>query len=215
MMMSMNNKNNSLLLAGFFALCLLVQPHTSQAQGGVSVVAEFEFSTETAGVLGVRAQHVVRVDQSAGAYHPGRIQISNENRQVVTIPLPGLVTRLLVHAGDMVAKGDLLAEIESPAFLELQQEYIGAKGDFDIAAANLARDEALLEDGVISQRRMRETQNAYGQAEARYNQAVQTLGINGLSQRQISAISESGLSRSLAIHAPIDGVVTGQEAKVG
>jgi len=225
----MNKKNSTLFLLGYFALCLLVQPNPTSAQAQIEtqtptqtrtqasaeVVAEFELSPDSARVLGVRSQKMLRVDQSAGAYHPGRVQISNENRQVVTIPLAGLVTRLVVHAGDMVAQGDLLAEIASPEFLELQQQYIAVKGAYDIAAANLARDQALFEDGVISQRRMRETTTAYELGSARYNQAVQTLLINGLNQSQISAISENGLRRTLAIHAPIDGVVTGQETKVG
>jgi cobalt-zinc-cadmium efflux system membrane fusion protein len=135
---------------------------------------------------------------------------------IVSAPTSGLITRLWVAEGDPVAAGQALAELRSPEYLSLQREYLDALGAGELAAAQLARDQALFAEGIIAARRLEETTAAERAAALRRAQAEQQLALAGMSQAdRASLAARRELAAVLIVRAPFDGVVTAELATVG
>jgi len=142
--------------------------------------------------------------------------IPPSSEHVIGSTQPGLILRLHSAAGDPVTRGQVLAEIRSPAFLSLQQEYLEAVHDYVLAAAQLERDRQLVDEGIIAERRFEETRAIAGAAAGRRAEHRQILRLAGMSDPDIEALEKEQRFRdTLSIRSPVDGVVLDLMAKAG
>lgn len=149
-----------------------------------------------------------------------------EARAYVTIPpsgdyivsssLPGLVSRVHARAGERVAEGDVLLEVQSAEFLTRQQEFLEALHYGALAAARLDRDRQLAEEGIIAERRLEETGADAAAAEGRLAEHRQLLRIAGMRARDIEKLERDRvLQDTLLIRAPVGGAVLELFARAG
>jgi RND family efflux transporter MFP subunit len=136
------------------------------------------------------------------------VVIPPQQERVVSAPEAGLVSQVVAGVGEEVQAGAHLARLESPELIGLQTEYLQAASELRLAQADLQRDERLLRDGIIAERRLLETRSRHEQATARLEERRQVLGLAGLSEAEIEALAASRrLSGGLEVRAPTDGVV--------
>jgi membrane fusion protein (multidrug efflux system) len=114
-------------------------------------------------------------------------------RLEVKAQVAGKIEEILVQEGDQVKKGQLIARIESKDY---QIALDSAKATYNLAQANLARNETLRSKGISTQANLEEQQNQLRQAKAALEQA------------------ELQLSRC-QITAPLAGVISRRDAEVG
>jgi cobalt-zinc-cadmium efflux system membrane fusion protein len=119
--------------------------------------------------------------------------------------------------GVKVTKGQVLAEIDSVALVDLQRSLVDASAVFGVAAAKLNRDEILLREGVISRMRLQETQSDFERAQATLRAAEQTLLASGIAQADIDRIktNTTHINGLYKVLAPVDGMVLDRMAMVG
>jgi cobalt-zinc-cadmium efflux system membrane fusion protein len=122
-----------------------------------------------------------------------------------------------VPLGVKVAKGQVLAEIDSVALVDLQRSLVDASAVYGVAASRLNRDEILLREGVISKMRWQETQSDFERAQATLRAAEQTLLASGIAQTDIDRIktSTTQINGIYKVVAPEDGMVLDRMAMVG
>lgn len=139
---------------------------------------------------------------------PGKVVIPPSNEYIVSAAQAGLIAKLTVSIGDKVSKGQVLALINSPGLLTLERQYLKAASNRKLAFANYRRDQKLMEDGVISERRWQQTHSQYHGYVAEENEARQLLEIAGMSKAEIKTLGKTRqLTSTLSVHSPIDGVV--------
>ena len=164
----------------------------------------------------IETQNPVKVSFVRSRSFPGKIVIPNAQIRVLNPMLPGLVNILYVAEGDQIKKGQKLAEISSPGFLEAQQNYLQSISAQAIAKRNHERNEALLEEGIISEKTYLVGQSAFQEADAALYSSYQSLQFSGMSDLQIQTLKSSQkMNRAMIITAPFDGVVLAQTAKTG
>jgi Cu(I)/Ag(I) efflux system membrane fusion protein len=129
--------------------------------------------------LGVRTERVERGAIAAVVRAAGAVMIDETRIAVVPARADGWVERLHVRAvNDPVRRGQVLAEVYAPDLYAAQEELL--------LALDMGGGDAALADA-----------------------ARQRLSLLGVDRRQIAALESSGeAQRRVAIHAPIDGVVT-------
>lgn len=128
----------------------------------------------------------------------------------------GLVNVLYVAEGDQITEGQVLAEISSSAFLEMQQDYLAALSAQSLAKRNHLRNEELLKEGIISEKTFLFAQSEMKEAEASLYRARQSLEFSGLNNQQLSnLISSNQMKKNMIIKAPFDGVVLKQVVRTG
>jgi cobalt-zinc-cadmium efflux system membrane fusion protein len=135
----------------------------------------------------------------------------------VTAAQSGVITHVNVPLGVKVTKGQVLAEIDSVALVDLQRSLVDASAVFGVAAAKLNRDEILLREGVISRMRLQETQSDFERAQATLRAAEQTLLASGIAQADIDRIktNTTHINGLYKVLAPVDGMVLDRMAMVG
>jgi membrane fusion protein, heavy metal efflux system len=135
---------------------------------------------------------------------------------IVSAPVGGLVTRLLVAEGSEVDEGDPLIELRSLELLGAQREYVDARAAARLAQAQLERDRMLHDEGIIARRRLDETAADALAARVRAEQARQQLRLIGDDDAALERLADTGdIAAELTLRAPARGVVIERHGAVG
>lgn len=184
------------------------------AQVGASTALELSAADlDRLGVVLELPQSVTQVEVASGI---GEVVIPPAQQAIVSTSVSGSLARVLVAEGDLVTAGQPMAEIASAELLSLQREYVDAAASAELAEAQLERDEGLLTDGIIAERRLHESRMAERVASARLDQIGQQLRLAGMTRPELARLVDTrALSPMLQLRAPIDGVVVGQLSQLG
>lgn len=166
--------------------------------------------------LGIVSAPLPAKQQGELAGMPAQVVIPGNQLFTISTPLPAMVEQILVGVGDPVRKGQRLATLQSPDLAEAQRGLLQSSTQAQLAKENLARDEQLWKDGIISESRLRATQSQYREATAAFAERKQLLRLAGMSDADIAHLqSDNMLSSQLAVTSPIDGVVLEKSANAG
>lgn len=166
--------------------------------------------------LGIKPGKLAPVNQIPLLYAPARIIVPPNKDYIVSATEAGVIMQLAAGLGDSVKKGDVLAKINSPGLLSLQQQFLKAGNEFRVGSAAFNRDRKLFDDGIIAERRWQETAGQFHSLEAGLNEARQLLEISGMTSAEIDQLSRSHRMNSvLNVRAPISGTVLELKASNG
>ena len=192
-------------------LALSLGTSISWAQG--SLISMTEKQRQNIGVV-TAALPVSGVGEIAGL--PAKVTVPSNQIYIISTQMPSMVTRIWVGTGDTVRKGQPLLNLESAAVAETQKSFQQARSQDQIARRTLARDELLWKDGIISESRLFETQARASEASALLAERSEALRLTGMSEDQIRKVMQQrGVSSSITLHAPIDGVVIEKSVEAG
>jgi len=131
---------------------------------------------------------------------------SDPARTAAVLPaLSGRLIALKVGLGDRVARGQVLAVIDSPDLGQAYDDDEKAAVTARLTGKNLARQEAQNKIGVVSDRDLDQARSDYAQAAAEYTRTQARLKLLGASS---GAPSSRPASRFLTVTAPVGGSVT-------
>jgi cobalt-zinc-cadmium efflux system membrane fusion protein len=116
---------------------------------------------------------------------------------------------LKVALGDRVARGQVLATIDSPDLGQAYEDNDKAGDSFRLTKKNLERQEQQNTLGVASDKDLDQARSDFTQAEAEYTRTQERLKVLG------AAAEHHGAERMLSITAPVSGSVTALNAAVG
>ena len=123
----------------------------------------------------------------------------------VSPPANGYVYRVDVQEGDEVTKGAVLAILEHPDYIQLQQDFLEASGKFDYLKKELERQKTLSEANVSAKKNYQQTQSDYEMARAQYFASRERLQFLGISPNNVQA---GNIQHRITLRAPIGGVVS-------
>lgn len=129
----------------------------------------------------------------------------------VSAPYPGQIARLLVGVGDSVKAGSALAQFTSPMLGDARRLLSEATIDYKNASAAAQRDQAMFEDGIISEVRLQLSKSKQDAALAQLQARQSELTASGV---RYDNNSNSGYSTGTLI-APLSGLVLEAFASVG
>ena len=195
----------TILLAAF-----AVVPVVSFAAG------ELKVSDEQIRTLGIETARPAPQAGAEIAGLPALVVVPNEQLQVVSAPLSGLLEHVLVAAHQPVRKGQVLARIQSPQLADLQHTYLQAVTRASLARSTLERDQALYDEGIISQSRLLASRSHQVETAADLAERTQALRLAGMSAEAIARLRAGQRVGTLVeLVSPLDGVVLEQLAVAG
>jgi len=152
---------------------------------------------------------VMPVRQSfAGAVEaPAVIAADPKHAAVVSSAVGGRVVEIRRNLGDPVARGDVLAVIESRDVAQLRADVEIAKRQYELSQANFAREERLYGEKVTSRQEFEIARNSAQEARTRLRLAEQQLAAAGA--------SSGGQLNRLVLRSPIKGNVTARQIALG
>ncbi|MDX1929052.1 MAG: efflux RND transporter periplasmic adaptor subunit, partial [Pirellulaceae bacterium] len=144
----------------------------------------------------------------------GIVDVPPTNRSIASAQLGGAIFRILVDRGQSVRKGQVLAEVTSQAFQNLQIDLLQASLNFN-AKQTMVENLRLAKDG-IAPRQLWENESQLNQFASRRDVAIQKLKTAGVTDQQIDNLMTSKqLMVTLPVLAPIDGVIMGFDKFLG
>jgi cobalt-zinc-cadmium efflux system membrane fusion protein len=186
-------------------------PESGRAAGDT-----FSVSDQQLARLGVtlRPAEVAELVEYAAA--PAEVVVPPARQAVVNASHGGVVVRVLVAEGDLVAARQAVAEIDSLNYVEHQRDYVEAAAAAELAAAQEARDRSLYEEGIIAERRVAESAAAARAARARVDHLRAELELAGITPADLARVAQQReLSQRIVLRSPFAGVVAAVHAAVG
>lgn len=161
----------------------------------------------------VAVARVARGPVAATMTAPGRVVPTGAGVAHVGTMLGGRVVRLYVDEGARVRRGAVLAEIEALDIGQLKGDYLHARAQVAVTAANLARQENLTGDGTGARKLFEEARSANAQALATMRASETKLRAAGIAPEGLNA--GKAFSSRVALRAPIAGIVTRRSVVLG
>lgn len=147
---------------------------------------------------------------------PAQVVVPIQAEQVVSSPVSGLVSQLLVEQNQIVRPGTPLIRIASPELGQLQLQLLQASARATLARQAAQRERSLYEEGIIPQRRVQEAQAALKEAQAALLQAKAALRLSGMPAETIARVLATGTPQdSVALTAAQNGIVTAVMVRPG
>jgi len=139
-----------------------------------------------------------------------RIAVNAERSVALAAPAQGIVQSVAVSVGSAVRKGQALAVIRSPAVAQWRADLAAARQRLQLARTTRAREHSLWEQRISARQDLDAADTALKEAEIAVQAARQRLEALG-----IGAADGDGVSSSLIVRAPLDGVVVEKPAVAG
>lgn len=148
-----------------------------------------------------------RTDQTLAL--PAQIVIPTAQLWVVSAPVAGMVASLSVARGDHVARGQVVAMMQSPSFVSLQRDYLHAVEQQVMLDQQVRRNSNLADVQALAKRVLEASQTEARQASVAVAERRQMLRLSGMSDEAISRLtSEAAITAELPVKALEDGTVT-------
>jgi len=142
----------------------------------------------------------------------GVLVIPNQYHVTVTLFMDGVVKRAPLLSGAFVKKGELLAILENPEYITLQQSYIESHAQEEFLEAEYRRQEALAEGEAASKKTLQQSKADYLSMKSRREAAAAQLLLIGFNPAKILS---DGIIPQLELYSPIDGYIANMQTNIG
>ncbi len=142
----------------------------------------------------------------------GVVAVAPNSMATVSAPMGGYIKSSSLMPGKPVRKGQTLAVIENPAFIDLQQNYLEAKSKFEFAEADFKRQSDLYKSDATSQKTMQQVTSDYQILKAQVRAMEQKLRLIGI---QASKLTADNITSTASIVSPISGFLKTVNVSIG
>jgi cobalt-zinc-cadmium efflux system membrane fusion protein len=135
----------------------------------------------------------------------GIVDVPPANRFSMTTVFGGYITYTGVYPGDKVSKGQLLARLQDPLFIDLQRSYLEGLSKLDFLETDYQRKTELLKTESVSAKQYQEAKRDLETVKIEVNALAAQLKMAGFSTEQIR---KNGVQPEVDVRSPINGFVT-------
>jgi membrane fusion protein, heavy metal efflux system len=142
----------------------------------------------------------------------GVLDVPPQQLVSISAPMGGFLKSTDMLQGSRVKKGQRVATIENLDFIQIQQDYLEAKSQFEFASADYQRQQELAKENVNSQKTLQQSKTNYQTSHAKYNGLKEKLKVLNLN---VSTVENGDLKSTINLFSPIDGYVTEVNVNIG
>jgi len=155
---------------------------------------------------------VEKRNMSIGVPVAGNLELAPQDRADISPFMGGIVKSIHVIEGDHVKKGQVLATLQHPDFIQLQQDYITGLNSLALLQKNYERQKTLYEEKVGSGKSFQETTNDYMNKKTAIQALKMKLNMLGISA---NSVANGTIYSVLRVTAPFMGTVSLVETNIG
>ncbi|MBK8496273.1 MAG: efflux RND transporter periplasmic adaptor subunit [Chitinophagaceae bacterium] len=218
----MNNRSIIILAffvtAGFFVSCggndrsEPAVPETETPKEEHENPDEATLTAEQLKTIGIEFGKIEQKQLTASLKTNGVLKVPNQNKAGINSVYSGIIRSLLVQPGNNVTKGQTIATIANPEFIQVQGDYLGINSRMVLAEQEYSRQKELNAGnaGALKNLQAAEAElKALRTRRSSLQQQIQLMGINPAS------LSNGRLVSVLSVRSPISGVVSNVHVKMG
>ena len=142
----------------------------------------------------------------------GTMVIPPQRMATVSLTMGGVIKSTSLLPGEPVRQGSVLATLENPDFITLQQTYLDSHAQAEFLEAEYLRQQALSAEQAASQKKLQQSKADYLSMKSRVEAAAAQLK---LLEVEPEVLLKEGIQPFLQIKAPISGYVADVKMNVG
>lgn len=178
-----------------------------EAEPTIASLTEEQINT-----VGITLGYIEQKQLTATVKLNGALRVPNNNKANATSLYGGVIKTINVQVGSYVSKGQVIATISNPQFIQLQEEYLTIGSKIIFAEQESQRQKELNQGNAGA---LKNLQNAEAELKslrtrkASLQQQIQLMGISPAS------VSNSNLRSTLSVTSPISGTISNIMGKIG
>ena len=130
----------------------------------------------------------------------------------ITAPYGGTIKSTPVIEGKYMNKGEVIAVIENPEFLQMQQDYMESSSQLSFLKQDMARQEELVKENIAAKKSSQGAGSEYNRMIARIEGLKSKLRLANINP---ASVKSGNFTSRVSIHAPISGYITHVYSNVG
>ncbi|WP_034670669.1 efflux RND transporter periplasmic adaptor subunit [Chryseobacterium populi] len=142
----------------------------------------------------------------------GMIDVPPQNLLSVSIPLGGYLKSSSLLPGKPVSKGQVIAVIENPQFIQLQQDYLMARSKMHFAELDYNRQKTLNQSQATSDKAMQQAQSEMNSQEILMNSLAQQLHLININPESLNS---GNIKKNVPVYSIINGFVSKVNVNIG
>lgn len=135
----------------------------------------------------------------------GMFDVPPENKASVSAYFGGYVKEIHLLPGHKVKKGQVLFTLENPDYVQIQQEFLEAKGLLSYLKSDYERQKNLVQDNVTSQKNYLKAEADYTITQVKYESLKKKLRLMNINPDKLN---QNNLQTVMTVLSPISGYVT-------
>ena len=142
----------------------------------------------------------------------GILVLPPQSRATVTLTMGGSIRSTTLLPGAYVKQGTVLATLENPEFIALQQSYLDSHAQYEFLRTEFLRQQTLAREEASSQKHFQQSKAEYLSMRSRMDAAAAQLALLGVDTTRLLA---GGIIPYLDIKAPISGYAADVKMNTG
>lgn len=188
------------------------QAEESHSQDGHDEENIAEITPEQYRAAGIQLGSIEARSLSSSLRVNGIIDAPPQNLLSVSAPMGGFVRKTDLLQGMKLRKGQLIATLEHPDYVTLQQEYVQSKNQLAYMEKEYKRQEELSRENVSALKIFQQTEAEYRNLKAQVKALEEKLAILGI---KANGLTGNTISRYINIYSPINGFVSEVNVNLG
>ncbi|WP_284653211.1 efflux RND transporter periplasmic adaptor subunit [Flavobacterium terrisoli] len=142
----------------------------------------------------------------------GVLDVPPQNLVSISTPFGGFVKSTPLLQGMRVSKGQVVATMQNPDYIQPQQDYIDLKSQLNYLKQDFERQTQLSKENVNAQKTLQRSKSEYESVRARVaglKSKLQLMNIN------ITSLENGNIQSTIPLYSPINGYVTKVNTNIG
>jgi len=171
-----------------------------------------EFTSDQYKTAGMELGSVESKQLSGTIKVNGTLDVPPQQMVSISVPLGGFLKSTSLLQGSKVKKGQVIATVENLEFIQLQQDYLEAKNQFEFATTDYQRQLDLSKENVNAQKTLQQAKTNYTSWQTKANGLKEKLKMINI---DVTALEAGTIKNSINLYAPITGYVTEVNVNIG
>lgn len=185
----------------------VTEEHHHEEESDVVVLSEAQLTNAGVVLGGVENKQL-----SATVKVNGYLDVPPQELVSVSVPLGGFLKNTTLLQGSRVRKGQVIAVIENPEYIQIQQDYLEAKSQLEFAQADYERQQALAKENVNAEKTLQQAKSTYQTWQAKVKGLTARLKIINVNA---ASLAQGDITGRINLYAPISGYVTEVNVNIG
>ncbi len=162
--------------------------------------------------VGIKFGHIENKQLTSTIKANGILRVPNSRKGNITSLYGGVIKSLRVQIGDYVKKGQVIATIANPQFVQLQESYLVAESKITLAKQELERQQQLHAENIGA---LKNLQNAKSQLNSLLAQKASLCRQIKMMGIDLNSVARGNLKSSLLVRSPLNGTISNLLAQIG
>jgi membrane fusion protein, heavy metal efflux system len=162
--------------------------------------------------IGIQFGNIEQKQLTAIIKANGHLKVPNNNKANVSSLYGGVVKSILVEVGTYVKKGQVIASIANPQFIQLQEEYLTIGSKIVLAEQEQKRQKDLNDGNAGALRNLQTADSELKTLHTRKASLFQQIQLMGINPNNVS---DNNLQSALVVTSPINGSISQVFSKIG